>query len=147
MKKRNVVIFDLDGTLSNCDHRKQYIESTPKNWDMFYSLCGGDDVIESAATLFNLLKESGHYIVILTGRRDSERGATMKWLKTHELFPHEIRMRPSRSFIPDTKLKQGWLDDHYNKDEILMWFEDRKSVVEMVRSNGIICHQVAEGNF
>ena len=146
MKEKYIVIFDLDGTLANCDHRKHHVESTPKNWDMFYSLCDGDSVIESAATLFRLLNKD-YRIVILTGRRDSEYDKTIKWLTDNDVVPDEIRMRPTRSWVKDTELKQKWLDDHYNKDDVLMWFEDRKSVVEMVRSNDIICHQVAEGNF
>ena len=79
MREKYIVIFDLDGTLANCDHRKRHVESTPKNWDMFYSMCDGDSVIESAATLFRLLNKD-YRIVILTGRRDSEYDKTIKWL-------------------------------------------------------------------
>ena len=29
------VIFDIDGTLMDIQHRKQYVEQRPKDWDKF----------------------------------------------------------------------------------------------------------------
>lgn len=37
MDKRNAIIFDIDGTLANLDHRLRHILKEPKDWDAFYS--------------------------------------------------------------------------------------------------------------
>ena len=147
MENQKVVIFDLDGTLADCQHREHYIKESPKNWDMFYSECDKDTVIESTASIFRLLKRNGYKVDILTGRRDTEHTKTMKWLMDNDLLPHTLRMRPARQWCKDTQLKQEWLDKYYSIDEIKGWFEDRKQVVDMVRSNGITCYQVADGDF
>ena len=39
----DLVIFDLDGTLANADHRQYLIERTPKDWDAYFAcLCPKD---------------------------------------------------------------------------------------------------------
>jgi hypothetical protein len=52
--------------------------------------------------------------------------------------------------MPDDKLKQFWLDDLFpelDKNNILCIFDDRQKVVDMWRKNGLICFQVAPGDF
>ena len=53
-------------------------------------------------------------------------------------------------FMPDDKLKQGWLDDLWPGDakkNIVCVFDDRQKVVDMWRANDLVCMQVAPGNF
>ena len=57
-------------------------------------------------------------------------------------------MRPIRSFTPDDKLKNDWLNTKFpDKDDVLCVFDDRDKVVDMWRRNGISCFQVAPGTF
>ena len=58
-------------------------------------------------------------------------------------------MRPSGDTTPDDVLKLNWLKEGMfgNKADIMAVFDDRNKVVDMWRSEGITCFQVAEGNF
>lgn len=53
-----VVIFDLDGTLANCEHRRHFVD--PK-YDLRYLLQGYDSS--------GMIEEAGAYCDILTGKR------------------------------------------------------------------------------
>ena len=39
---KDLVIFDLDGTLANADHRQYLIDRTPKDWDAYFALSVAD---------------------------------------------------------------------------------------------------------
>lgn len=32
------IIVDLDGTLANCEHRRHFLETKPKDWKSFHGL-------------------------------------------------------------------------------------------------------------
>jgi hypothetical protein len=57
-------------------------------------------------------------------------------------------MRPENTKTPDVILKKTWLERELkNGHEIFCVFDDRDSVVDMWRSEGIQCFQVNYGNF
>ena len=148
------VIFDLDGTLALIDDRR--VVSTKPNgkidWDIFFDPKNIDldkpnlPVIKMA----QLLKQQGFRIVILSGRLKTTKDATTQWLQKFDVPFDVIKMRPDSSefkFMPDDKLKQGWLDSLFPNKDIFAVFDDRNKVVDMWRMNGLTCFQVAEGNF
>ncbi len=98
-----------------------------------------------------LLKESGHRIVILSGRSKVTKDATRDWLKQFDVPFDVLKMRPDNKefkFMPDDQLKKLWLDQLFpNTDDVMCVFDDRDKVVKMWRDNGISCFQVADGNF
>jgi hypothetical protein len=49
-------------------------------------------------------------------------------------------------YTKDSDLKQMWLDG-IGVDNVAMVFDDRQQVVDMWRSNGLTCFQVADGDF
>lgn len=143
-------VFDLDGTLADQSHRYPNIENnpTPEDWDMYFSLCHLDTVIEPVATLFRQLR-ANHRIEIWTARNEVSREATIDWLNRNDLKPDGIRMRPAKDRSSDDILKSKWLKQHRSLGNapILGVFEDRDRVVKMWRFHGIQCYQVNEGNF
>jgi hypothetical protein len=56
-------------------------------------------------------------------------------------------MRKDGDFRADYIVKQEILDAHIPKDRVLFVLDDRQQVVDMWRRNGLMCFQVAEGNF
>jgi phosphoglycolate phosphatase-like HAD superfamily hydrolase len=150
----NNVIFDLDGTLALIDDRR-VVSTKPNgkiNWDIFFDPKNIDldkpnlPVIKMA----QLLKQQGFRIVILSGRLKTTKDATTQWLQKFDVPFDVIKMRPDSSefkFMPDDKLKQGWLDSLFPNKDIFAVFDDRNKVVDMWRKNGLTCFQVAEGNF
>lgn len=146
-------IFDIDGTLADCQHRRHLVELSEtrkkKDWDKFFALAPKDPVLEPVAMVFRALV-ARYPILIVSARRFEEREATTKWLRQNGLwaYPKKLYMRE----------KDDKRDDDVFKHEVLQqiraegWepvgvFDDRKRVVDMWRREGLTCFHVAEGNF
>ena len=155
------VIFDLDGTLANAGHRLHFIEKEPKDWDAFLSddQMALDTPIEPIWKTLSALVNDGNRIAFVTGRPERQREATSKWLCDYAgafsgahsvLFMITIRlyMRQDNDRRPSHIVKEEGLmrarADGFNPTLV---FEDRKLDTEMWRRNGLICCQVAEGNY
>lgn len=149
------VIFDLDGTLADIETRRviSIKENGKMDWDIFFdpNNISLDTPNRPVITIARLLKESGHRIVILSGRSKVTKDATRDWLKQFDVPFDVLKMRPNNKefkFMPDDQLKKLWLDQLFpNTDDVLCVFDDRDKVVKMWRENGLPCLQVAEGNF
>lgn len=151
--KKNSVIFDLDGTIALIDKRRKI--STKANgkidWDIFFDPNNIDldepnlPVIKSLQSF----KKDGYKIIILSGRLETTKDATLIWLKKNNVEFDVIKMRkntPTGKYISDVELKENWLKE-IGKENILCVYDDRTKLVEMWRRNGLTCYQVAEGNF
>ena len=151
------VIFDLDGTLADIeDRRKKSKKDNGKmDWDKFFDPVNIwlDQPNHPVIKMAQVLSDTGHKIAIFSGRSKATKNVTRDWLKTHQVPFDVIKMRPTNhpwKFMPDDKLKQGWLDDLFPKDaknNIVCIFDDRSKVVDMWRDNGLTCMQVAPGDF
>ena len=76
-----IVVCDIDGTISKVGNRIKYLEQSPKDWDAFYGACGEDKPIVPIIKLVeNLMHSTMYQIVLCTGRRESCREDTFKWL-------------------------------------------------------------------
>jgi hypothetical protein len=153
-KNKNIVIFDLDGTLALIDKRRAIStkDNGKLNWDIFFdpkniSLDEPNTPVIKAAQLFH---SQGFRIVIFSGRSKATKDATRVWLDKHDVPYDVIKMRPTSDewrYLADNKLKQHWLDDLQIKDDVFAVFDDRQQVVDMWRQNGLTCFQVADGDF
>lgn len=155
--KKDVVIFDLDGTLALIDDRRALAtkDNGKMDWDVFFDPANisldlpNHPVIQMAQTL----DKQGFTIVIFSGRSKATKDATAKWLDDNKVPFNVMKMRPTGhpwAFMPDDKLKKHWLDNIFSgdqKDRILCIFDDRTKVVNMWRDNGLTCFQVAPGDF
>jgi len=150
--KKDIVIFDLDGTLANIQDRVKHctIKEGKLDWEKFYN----PDFIEydkpnpDIIELNRSLHKSGYEIHILSGRSDRTRGVTEKWLYDNGVEWHHLMMRDEENlYLKDSELKRNWLQKFYKKEYILFIVDDRKQVVDMWREEGLTCLQVAEGNF
>jgi hypothetical protein len=139
------VIFDLDGTLANSEHRVHHLTGAVKDWRAFYAACDLDEPVAPILATMGAMIAAGHNCEIWTGRSAEVAEETCHWLARHGLGDVLLRMREAGDHQPDTTLKAGWLEEVGWTPDLV--FEDRASVVEMWRSHGIICCQVAPGNF
>lgn len=131
-----MIIFDLDGTLADGEHRRHFIDPNKNlifreddnnidlrhgwkpNWKAFYEACDEDEPILPVIQFFNHLwaKRTGDLdVMIWSGRCESIRGKTEQWidknLECGETWP-VIQMRPIGDSTPDDILKERWLDEH-----------------------------------
>lgn len=146
-KKKKAIIVDLDGTLADIRVRLKHIQGPKKDWKKFHASIETDELHEWCREIVNRMA-SDHTIILVSGRVDTLKKETEKWLEKYEVKWHELHMRPHADHRPDTTLKREIYQQHIeDKYEIFFVLEDRTSVVNMWRSLGLRCLQVAPGDF
>lgn len=145
-----VYIFDLDGTLANNDHRNHLVAGVEHpDWDGYFRQCSKDTAHLAITRICNALYNAGFEIWIWTGRSADTARASLEWLEEHQIPHHGLRMRPSGDRTPDHELKLQWYNElsQDDRDRIVAAFEDRARMVAMYRNLGVVCLQVAPGDF
>jgi len=143
------VVVDLDGTLADCTHRLHHISGRGrKNWDAFFAGCHLDKPNPVVVALVKALQKE-HRLIFCSGRPERTRRATADWLQEHlGLTPNALYMRADSDRRADDIVKRELLArmraDRFNPQ---LAIDDRRRVVDMWRSEGLVCAQVAEGDF
>lgn len=142
-------IFDVDGTLADCSHRLCYLQSDPKDWDSFYGSVSDDARIKDVIQVAESLQKAGFSILIVTGRPENLMIDTIGWLRWNTgIRAGGLFFRKLGDHRPDTEVKKEMYENQIkNNFDVRGVFEDRKVVVDMWRSLGLTCFQVAEGNY
>lgn len=123
------------------------------DWDAFHAACVNDTPIEPVITIFKALGKSGADLRIWSGRMETVRLQTLDWLSvkldTHSGWAERLKMRPANDYTVDHVLKESWLNNLNAEDRarLVCVFDDRQQVVDMWRRNGVLCCQVAPGDF
>ncbi len=129
----DAVICDLDGTLALMNGRNPFDAST----------CSEDLLNEVVAKLIKTKN-----VLLVSGREDKYRDQTIQFLKKHNIHFEYLWMRKSGDFRKDAIIKTEIFNEHirdrYNIEYVL---DDRNQVVDMWRSMGLTCLQVADGDF
>ncbi len=181
-----MIIFDLDGTLADCEHRRHFVDprknqdyeevvnpgymqisegwfhknemllsNPPKrkkfipNWKAFFEACDEDERIDQTFIVIGCLFGWDYYdndedVHIWSGRCESVRDKTEKWLNDNNIAYNSLKMRPIGDSTPDDVLKERWLDDHIagGGNPISFVVDDRPKVVRMWRRRGIFVFDV-----
>jgi phosphoglycolate phosphatase-like HAD superfamily hydrolase len=141
------VIFDIDGTLANCEHRQHHLTGPRKDWDAFYAGMADDEPVRPLIALANALAGNYH-IILCTGRPSNYRDVTERWLYSYDVPRTRIYMRAEADHRDDAVVKREMLakirDAGFDPALVV---DDRKKVVDMWRSEGLTCLQCAEGDF
>jgi phosphoglycolate phosphatase-like HAD superfamily hydrolase len=141
-------IFDVDGTLSDPSHRKHWIASAPKNWAAWNASMAEDGYHADVIQFVRVAKAAGMPVVICTGREETEREVTEKWLWEGIIDYDKLYMRKKKDYRGDDVIKRELLAEiRADGYEPVLVFDDRNRVVDMWRAEGIRCFQVAPGNF
>ena len=147
-----IVIFDLDGTIADISVRRNLAtkDEGRMNWTIFQdpNNIGYDVPNQKVVDMLTMIDDTDRYqIYILSGRSDVTKDVTVDWLSNHGIrYDHLIMRDQDNLYMADNDLKQMWLND-IGVDNVAMVFDDRNQVVDMWRSNGLTCFQVAEGDF
>src|SRR5688500_7850475 len=141
-----IVIFDIDGTLADISAREHYVRQHPKNWNAFFAGMAEDKAVISLVRLCSILHDAGVYIILCSGRNERHREETIEWMRREGVKYHELRLRRDDDMRSDVKAKREMLRG-IDKSKVLFVVEDRSRVVEMWRSEGLLCLQCAPGDF
>jgi predicted secreted acid phosphatase len=143
---QEIVIFDIDGTLADVSERVHHLRKRPKDWDAFFEGMAQDKAIRSMVRLCEILHAAGVHIVLCSGRNEAHRAQTVRWLAAEGVRYHELRLRRDGDLRSDVVAKREMLKG-IDKGRVLFVVEDRARVVEMWRSEGLVCLQCAPGDF
>lgn len=115
-------LFDIDGTVADVSHRLRHIQKQPKDWRAFFAAVQDDLPIPHMIDLARRLRAT---------------------------TPRRPCICARLAIIGLTNLVKSDLLDQILADgfEPIMVFDDRNQVVEMWRSRGVPCAQVAAGDF
>lgn len=142
-------VFDLDGTLADCQHRVPLIDGTDAGYRAFFAACSEDAPIRHAIEVMKALVHAGHHVEVWSGRSDECEAATQAWLAAQGLDPmHLTFMRRAGDKRPDDVVKRQMLRRAATlgkRPDVV--FDDRARVVAMWRAEGVPCFQVAPGDF
>ncbi len=145
--KDKCIIFDLDGTLCDVSHRRQFVATKPRNWDAWNKGISQDKPVYQVLGMFQVLKYL-FPIFFVSGRSDDYRDVTVKWLEKHGIMEDDyngLYMRKYQDHRDDAIVKAEIADIIEKDYEIFAVFDDRKRVLTMWQDRGIFTFDVAQG--
>lgn len=145
----SAIVVDIDGTVALMNGRSPY-DPTRYHTDL-----QNEAVVELVQQMWTM----GEHIVFCSGRDDTYRDSTTAWIEEHlELAPRteeeepdwpvRLFMRPADDKRNDAIIKRELYEANIKgKYNVRFVLDDRDRVVEMWRSEGLTCLQVAPGDF
>lgn len=133
------VICDLDGTYA------MHTGRTPFEWNRLQE----DQVDTRLNLLLEIVNRYDCEVIFLTGRPDSVREETAKWLEKHfDGENYSLIMRDKDDFSHGDDVKQRLYEKHIkDKYNVLAVFEDSNKCVAMWRRLGLLTLQVQNGDY
>lgn len=131
------IICDLDGTLALFDGNPY-----DRNWM-------DDRLNEQVSVILQTMRHDHRHVLITSGRIDTSRAETERWLEKNHVKYDQLFMRPeSRRSERDWLFKKDIYEQKIKgKYNVMFVLDDRDQVVDMWRSLGLTCLQVDYGNF
>lgn len=135
----HAVIVDIDGTVALKHPDRDIYDLTLVHTDLRNA-----PVIAAVQAA----KRDGMAVVFCSGREDSARAVTAQWIAENVEVPGELWMRAAGDMRKDSIVKRELFEAHIRDRYAVQYvLDDRQQVVDMWRSLGLTCLQVAPGDF
>lgn len=135
---KQMVIFDMDGTLSDMSGIRK-----PYEWVK----CIDDKPRPQIIELLELYADR-YMITIMSGRDSICEPETMEWLRMHNIAFNFLFMRKHNDNRSDPIVKEELFDKHIRgKYNVKVVVDDRQRMVDHWRNMGLECLQVNNGDF
>lgn len=154
----HALIIDIDGTLYNNDHRKHFIEQSPKDWESFHANHIHDQsnyLIESIISS-QLNTNFPVILIFITGRTKKYEGSTKKqisrlirdviWVGEETeggKFNAILYMRGQKDFRSGVELKSDIYEKYIKGKYIVLGaLDDQQEIIDMWKGYGIFTIKV-----
>lgn len=132
------IIVDIDGTLAIMNGRSPYDWLKVKE----------DRVNHTIKNIVDQYRTDKNSVILFSGRDAVCESLTREWLLENGIWYDALFMRPEGNGERDAIIKQRMFDENIRgKYYVEYVLDDRQQVVDMWRSLGLTCLQVAEGDF
>lgn len=129
------IIVDIDGTLAKMNGRSPFDWSRVKE-----DMC--NEVIKGISNSYP------NTVIIFSGRDSVCRQDTIEWLESNGIKYSQLFMRDEGNFEKDAIIKRRLFEENIRGKFFIEYvLDDRNQVVRMWREMGLICLQVADGDF
>jgi hypothetical protein len=141
----DALLVDLDGTLAIIGDRDPYDAARAEvdtlneqvAWVAHSWLFDGAEA-----------RRDDRAVVLVSGRQEKDRPPTERWLRRHGVVHDALRMRATADTRNDAIVKRELYERHVRgRFNVVLVLDDRQRVVDMWRSLGLQCWQVAPGDF
>lgn len=144
---KRIVIFDLDATIVNSDHRTPNHPDGTLNLPLYLASKTRENTLKDSllplARFWKSLDLKNTYVIVCTARSWAD--FDQEFLDIHGLFAHKILHRKadgSENHTPDAKLKSKWLkmlNLKQFKNLPAIMFDDANPVITEMRLSGLTC--------
>ena len=148
----DTIIFDIDGTLTDVTHRRQYLSGAKPAWGKFFDEMVNDPPLRDVCLLAELLGD--HPLIdqgtiklfLFSGRPESHRKETeeqlLKYARSYFQKAEALLMRGEGDYRQDTIVKKEMLDGVRGQGyDVRLVIDDRPSVCDMWVREGVTCLQ------
>ena len=153
MKKEKIInqtiIFDVDGTIADCEHRRHLVTGEKKDWKNFKKAAEYDTPIQWVCDVAKRFIANGDDVAFFSARNESQRKITEKQISKWIGDGHKgLFLRPDGDYRSDVEFKRELANKFLDMGgKIDLIFDDRQCVVDMWRDEGFVVVQVADGDF
>ena len=145
-----LVIFDLDGVISDASHRQHFLRGERKNWRGFFTSAGLDPPYVAGVALAASVDDD-HAVAILTARPHYVADTTRAWLDANEVRHDLLILRPRHgrgSGGPSADFKRYELSRLRAAGfEVELAIEDDERNIDMFRAEGVSALYVHSGYY
>jgi hypothetical protein len=142
-----VVIFDMDGVISDASHRQDFLRMDPPDWAQFNSRAGKDPAIPEGIVAVRAAAES-HVVVVVTARPLVTIDVADSWLEQHDVPVDLLVLRPDGDERHSPEVKRDELARlRAAGADIAGAVEDHPGIVEMYQEEGVVVRYVHSGYY
>ena len=106
------VIFDVDGTLMDIEHRRHFVSNGQNDWKSFMDphQMSFDTPNQPVVDIALALQDAGHELVVVSARNERHRQVTENQLRKAGIEFSHLFLREDEDFRSDDEFKKDVLD-------------------------------------
>lgn len=133
-----MIVFDIDGVISDARHREHHVAARPKDYDAFFAELVHDAAIATGKTRLLAAAREGS-VVLVSGRPERSRADTQDWLSRHGFPVLPLHLRADADFRPARVVKTEILRSLGGPLAVDLVIDDDPTVIDALSAAGYTC--------